>query len=151
MKIRNSRSPCLLVGKWCLALAFGVWIAFGTFGCAPNRSLGVRIKGPDGKWRVEPQVVINSSKVEKKVAVDAIDSRMLKDILQVEVRLRNLSSKQLAFVYRYAWTDDGGFTVESAGNGWKEAWVEGYETKALTGVAPNSRATRFRLEIQEKK
>jgi len=128
-----------------------LFILFAIISCSPNRSMGIRIKGPDGVYHLEPRVVINNRYIEKNISIDAIDSRKIDSgLLQVQVRIRNLSSKQLSFVYRYSWMDENGFSIESAANGWNDAWIEGYETKEFNGIAPSLSATMFRFEIQNK-
>ena len=136
----------------CLLAVMMLLMGAAMVSCAskPNRSLGLRIQNPDGTWRSEPRVIINDRKVEKNMAIDAIDSRVLNGIMRAEVKARNLSSKTLAFAYRFTWADSSGYALESPGGGWREAWIQGYSNEALKGVAPNARATSFRLEVQSK-
>lgn len=126
-----------------------LWIGMIFQGCStPNPSLGVMITNPDGTEKLEPRVVINDSRFRRRIAIDAIESRDRNGLLQVEVRTRNLSSRGLSFVYRFTWTGEKGYAVDSPAGGWETAWFEGYQSNALKGVAPSVRAIQFKLEIQ---
>lgn len=140
----RSRLPVLALCAFAMGLALP--------GCAhTNPSVGWEIKNPDGTVTIERRVVVNDSAFRRHLALDGIDSQMRNGIPLAEVRVRNLSSGTLEFAYRFTWTDASGFAVEGAAGGWERDAIDGFQSKALRGVAPSTRATTFRLEIQPKR
>jgi len=118
---------------------FGLLIAF-TFltGCASNVS-----NVSHGNWHQE----INNSELNSKVMVQNVAKRSLNDLLDVEVRLRNLTDDTLDLEYRFVWLDNGGFSLETTP--WMAVTLSGKQTKAIEQIAHFKNASDFKFEYRE--
>ncbi len=131
-----------------MALALAVLLA-GSLGCAPNRSTGTVVATPAGK-KFEPRIVISDNHVRKSIAVDSVDTRMINDVAQAQVVLRNTTKKAISFVYRFVWTDADGFDVLAGNTVWRDAYIDGFSIFRLAATAPGNKAVAYRIEIQRK-
>lgn len=121
----------------------------GGMACAPNRSTGTKVATPTGK-KFEPRIIINDNRVRKSIAVDSVDCRMVNDVPQAQVVIRNTTKKTISFVYRFVWTDADGFDVPAGNTVWRDAYIEGFSVYRLAATAPSVGASSYRVEIQHK-
>ena len=96
-----------------------------------------------GNWHQE----INDSELNSKVIVQNVAKRRLNDLLNVEVRLRNLTDDVLDLEYRFMWLDDGGFNLETTP--WMAVTLSGKQTKAIEQIAHFKNASDFKFEYRE--
>ena len=96
-----------------------------------------------GNWHQE----INNSELNSKAIVQNVAKRRLNDLLNVEVRLRNLTDDALDLEYRFIWLDNGGFSLETTP--WLRVTLSGRQTKAIEQIAHFKNASDFKFEYRE--
>jgi uncharacterized protein YcfL len=70
------------------------------------------------------------------------------DLLKIQVDVYNSQSEPAQFNYKFEWIDQDGIIVDTPLSIWKTQTIQGGEVISLTAVAPNPRATDFRLKMQ---
>ena len=107
-------------------------------GCASNVSNVLH-----GNWHQE----INNSGLNSKVIVQNVARRKLNNLLDVEVKLRNLTDDTIDLEYRFVWLDNDGFSVETTP--WMPVTLSGRQTKAIEQIAHFKNVSDFKFEYRE--
>ncbi|HVN70403.1 MAG TPA: DUF1425 domain-containing protein [Desulfomonilia bacterium] len=130
------------LGRSFLILTF---FAVACAGTAPN-ILHVQA-GPMGVS--SKQVEINDKYLERNlsfgdVAIKPLDGA---DLFEAQVILKNESSNDLSFEYRFIWYDARGYEVSNVSS-WIPAALGGKESKGFRSAAPGPNAAGFRLMVR---
>lgn len=138
MKMANK--PLWLSG---LGLMFLLTACAGT---APN-VLNVQA-GPDGvsakQVEVHDMFLARTISIGD-VSVQALDSG---NAIEAQVLVRNASSRDVPFEYRFMWYDSKGFEISSA-TAWLPASLGGKETRGFKSAAPARNAAGFRFAVRK--
>ncbi len=119
-------------------------------GCAHSVNTVSRAEPQATPNYVNDQRVITDSTLGRKLGVVSVnDSKVSGDMLKVQVTLENKSSKPQAFTYKFVFIADDGMELSGPTGGWKQVQLQGRETRAISAVATNPRATDFRLSLRE--
>ena len=118
----------------------------GLGGCAVNETATVSPE-PDGS--VKQIIVSNSGFLSANLIIE--DTKMGKagDLLRVQATIKNQSSGDLSFQYKFKWLDKDDFEVAIDGRPWQPLTITGYESKSVQAVAPNPTATSFQILVQD--
>ena len=127
-----------------LVMLLGSFITLG--GCAVNETATVSSE-PDGSMK---QIIVsNSGFLSANLKIE--DTKMGKagDLLRVQATIKNQSSGDLNFQYKFKWLDKDDFEVAIGGRPWQPLTITGYESKSVQAVAPNPTATSFQILVQD--
>ena len=94
-------------------------------------------------------VEIQNSSLAKKVAIKNFNTRVINDLLNVQVEIQNLFDSDQEFQYKFSWFDVTGFEIESEGNSWKTLILHGKETKNVQGLAPNPTVKKYKIVLRQ--
>jgi len=98
---------------------------------------------------VAAQKVIYGMRLEDTLAVESVIQGQREGLLMVQATVRNVTTKDFAFQYKYEWFDGTGFQVSGPSSTWVPRRVQGGEQFELLGVAPTPAVVDFRLKLQE--
>ena len=76
-------------------------------------------------------------------------SRVINDLLQVNMELENGYSHPYNLEYKFSWYDSGGMEIDPGRTAWIPFHLNGRETKSVQGVAPNPSAKAFKIKLRE--
>ncbi|KPX28437.1 MULTISPECIES: YcfL family protein [Pseudomonas syringae group] len=82
----------------------------------------------------------------KNIEVGAMRVARENGFLTVKAQLTNTSSRNKMMYYRFAWLGNDGFPVADE-ESWKSMTLYGSQSAVLPAIAPVTRATDFRIEI----
>lgn len=125
---------------------FVIAVLFALGGCSVYETATVTSE-PDGSKR---QVIVsNSGFLSANLNIE--DTKMGKagDLLRVQATIKNQSSGDLNFQYKFKWLDKDDFEVAIDGRPWQPITITGYESKSVQAVAPNPTATSFQILVQD--
>ena len=138
-----------MVKKLLYLIACGILIS----SCAPvtSSNIGGGQALPQGKgdYAFSNYVLINNRALLRDLQITDIKSRMVNDLMQVQVQVLNKSSRNFSFDYSFRWFDTQGFQVEGVGEHWSLVVINGNEVKSIIGVAPNPEAQQFKVSIRK--
>jgi len=92
---------------------------------------------------------INNSALEGDVIITNMRMRRTGDLLDVQVELTNLTSSDQNIQYKFAWYDDDNFEVDKDGRAWTPILIHGNDKVTMGAVAPNPRASTYKLIVRE--
>ena len=119
-------------------------------GCAHSVNTVSRAEPQATPSYVNDQRVITDATLGRKVAIVSVnDAKVSGNLLKVQVTLENRSSRPQAFTYKFDWIGQDGMELSGPTGGWKQVQLQGRETRAISAVATNPRATDFRLSLRE--
>ena len=104
-----------------------------------------------GDYAFSNFVLINNRALLRDLQITDIKSRMVNDLMQVQVQVLNKSSRNFSFDYSFSWFDADGFQVFGVEGHWTPVQVTGNEVKSLVGVAPTPAARQFKVKIRKSK
>jgi len=113
--------------------------------CATSGVVG-KSDSESGKSEV---VEIQNKSLAKKVSIKEFKSRVINDLLNVQVEIQNNFSSTQEFQYKFSWFDTTGFAIESGGDSWKTLVLHGQESKTVQGLAPNPTAKKFKIVLRK--
>jgi uncharacterized protein YcfL len=67
---------------------------------------------------------------------------------QARAILKNDTSKELKFEYKFVWLDTEGVPLDETDRPWRPAKLAGKDRMTVTGTAPFDRARRFQIQIR---
>jgi len=92
---------------------------------------------------------INNSALEGDVIITNMRMRRTGDLLDVQVELTNLTGSDQNIQYKFAWYDEDNFEVEKDSGAWTPVLIHGNDKVTMNAVAPNSRASTYKLIVRE--
>ncbi|MCL6582952.1 MAG: YcfL family protein [bacterium] len=135
-------------------LLFTVWCLFIS-ACAPvtssNVGSGQALPQGGGNYAFSNFVLINNKALLRDLQITDIKSKMVNNLMQVQVQVLNKTSRTFPFEYSFTWFDASGFQVVGVGEHWTPVIINGNEVKSLNGVAPTGEATQFKVQIRKAK
>ena len=112
--------------------------------CAVNETATVTVE--DGK--VTQIIESNSGVLSDSLRIADTHTGYAGDLLKAQVSIKNDSSDDLSFSYKFKWLDKAGFEIAIDGRPWSPLNITAYETKSVQAVAPNPTATTFNIMVQ---
>ncbi|MEW6380957.1 MAG: DUF1425 domain-containing protein [bacterium] len=104
-----------------------------------------------GSYAFSNFVIINNKALLRDLQITDIKSRMVDNLMQVQVQVLNKTSRTFSFDYSFSWFDASGFQVVGVGEHWTPVVINGNEVKSLNGVAPTPQASQFKVQIRKSK
>ena len=69
--------------------------------------------------------------------------------MRTQIEGENLSGSYKQLEYKIVWLDDDGFVIKSILSNWRKFSAEANQPFYITNIAPNAKASDFRLYIRE--
>lgn len=116
-------------------------------GCATS---GIEATGkPGADPEFAKHLVIHNEPLADKIIITDMQSRMRGDLLQVNVVLTNLSSRDQNIQYRFSWYDANNFEVEQGSRAWTPVTLHGNASFSMQAVAPNATVKTYKVNVRE--
>lgn len=130
--------------------ADGLMFAALVAGCATTSGIeatGKTAYSDEGARTLSQQVLIQNTSLGSDIAVTALQSDRVGDMMRAQATLTSKTSSTLKVQYRFVWFSAAGMELNS-NSAWKPLIVYGKESKTIQGVAPDPRAASFKLAIR---
>ena len=115
-------------------------------GCSTS---GIEAIGQPDDAEIKKHLLIHSDALAKKITISDMRSREVGGLLEVNLKLTNLTSSDKAVAYRFSWFDGDEFEVEPATDAWTPVNLHGAQNMTVRGVAPNGSVKSYRLNVKE--
>lgn len=127
-------------------------ILLGAAGCSRNRSVNMAVPAiPGGAPKIMAhRQVISNAKLRHLLSVDYLNTDRVGNLIRVQARLTNHTSKTLAIEYRFEWLDDKGMLVPTPASRWIIRHLGGGETIFISAVAPSPKVADFLLKFRRR-
>ena len=116
-------------------------IGFGLIGCTPQTINSVSVRADGNEW------IVTDPKLGEITSLGRVTQVREGDLLRVQVEVNNRTDRRQGIHYQFIWMDAAGIVLQSPFDRHDE-WLEGRQTLAINGVAPDARATQCRLELK---
>lgn len=90
-----------------------------------------------------------SLQMRSRITIADLRQRMVNDLLQVSVDLKNEWQSQLDFQYQFRFYDKDGFEVSSEARPWTPIVMGGKDVKTVQATAPNPSAKFFKIVVKD--
>ena len=126
-------------------MAIAVALALGVVGCVETAGTRVTIDTDTG----DASVLECSTRLAGKVRVVRMTYADVAGIRKATVTLESLTHKRLDLQARMVWADADGSDVDADGKPFRALVVDGRDVTTFTGMAPNDRCVKARLQVRE--
>ncbi len=97
---------------------------------------------------IKKHLLIHNEALAKKITISDMRSREVGGLLEVSLKLTNLTRNDKEVSYRFSWFDHDEFEVEAGTDGWTPVSLHGAQSVSVYGVAPNSSVKSYRLNVK---
>ena len=94
-------------------------------------------------------VEIQNKSLAKKVSIKDFKTRIVNDLLNVQVEIESNFNSTQEFQYKFSWFDTTGFAVDSEASAWNSIVLHGKESKTVQALAPNPAARKFKIVLRK--
>ena len=115
-------------------------------GCATS---GIEAIGKPTDPEIRKHLIIHNEPLADKITISEMRSRMAGDLMEVDVTLANLSSRDINLQYRFSWYDADDFEVEQGKHAWTPITLHGYANASVKAVAPNASVKTYKVNVRE--
>ena len=126
-------------------MAIAAALALGVAGCVETAGTRVTIDTDTG----DASVLECSTRLAGKVRVVRMTYGDVAGIRKATVTLESLTHKRLDLQARMVWADADGSDVDADGKPFRALVVDGRDVTTFTGMAPNDRCVKARLQVRE--
>lgn len=126
-------------------MAIAAALALGVAGCVETAGTRVTIDTDTG----DASVLECSTRLADKVRVVRMTYGDVAGIRKATVTLESLTHKRLDLQARMVWADADGSDVDADGKPFRALVVDGRDVTTFTGMAPNDRCVKARLQVRE--
>ena len=126
-------------------MAIAAALALGVAGCVETAGTRVTIDTDTG----DASVLECSTRLAGKVRVVRMTYGDVAGIRKATVTLESLAHKRLDLQARMVWADADGSDVDADGKPFRALVVDGRDVTTFTGMAPNDRCVKARLQVRE--
>lgn len=114
-------------------------------GCSTS---GIEAIGKPDDPEVKKHLLIHNDALANKITISEMRSREVGGLLEVNLKLSNLTSRDKSVAYRFSWFDADEFEVEPGTDPWTPVNLHGAQSISVHGVAPNGSVTSYRLNVK---
>ncbi len=114
-------------------------------GCSTS---GIEAIGKPDDADVKKHLLIHNDALAKNITISDMRSREVGGLLEVNLKLTNLTSSDKAVAYRFSWFDGDEFEVEIGTDAWTPVSLHGAQSMSVHGVAPNGSVKSYRLNVK---
>lgn len=123
-------------------------LALGVVGCVETAGTRITIDTRTG----DAKVLECSSRLADRVQVRSVSySDASEGIMRATVTIESTTHKRLDLQARMVWMDADGAEIDPDAKSFRAIVLDGMDTTTITGVAPNSRAVKAKIQIRETK
>jgi uncharacterized protein YcfL len=83
------------------------------------------------------QIAVNSKVLGSRVQVQECNFGKRNELLQAQMRIQNVTQKDMQFEYRFRWVTKDGMEVASGMSTWLPVSIRAKETALINAIAPN--------------
>lgn len=99
---------------------------------------------------VNDRRIVTDSTLENRASItNVVEGRNANNLLQVQLDLNNTSRFRQSVRYTFEWFNSNGILVDTTASNWQLLTLNGGESRAILGVAPNPAVVDFRFKIIE--
>ena len=113
--------------------------------CATSGVVGTSDSASDKSEIVE----IQNKSLAKKVSIKDFKTRVVNDLLNVQVEIENNFDSTQEFQYKFSWFDRTGFALDSEASTWNAIVLHGKEVKTVQALGPNPAARKFKIVLRK--
>ena len=115
-------------------------------GCAETRGTRVTIDTDSG----EASVLENSYRLSNRVKVRKVTyGEASEGIRRATVTLESVTKRRQRLQARMVWMDAEGTEIDAVSKPYRAIVIDGNDVQTFTGIAPNERAVKAKLQIRE--
>lgn len=115
-------------------------------GCAETRGTRVTLDTESG----EASILENSYRLSNRVKVrKVVYGEAGEGIRRATVTLESVTKRRQRIQVRMVWMDAEGTEIDADSKPYRTLILDGNDTQTFTGVAPNERATKAKVQIRE--
>jgi uncharacterized protein YcfL len=112
-------------------------------GCVDTAGTTVRTDHATGA----AQIFEDSARVRDWLDVLSVNYNQVNGLNRVVVSVQSRKHRRIRLAYRISWFDGDGMEIDGDAKTQRELIIEGRDTVALTGVAPNAKAVTSKLRV----
>jgi len=131
--------------KMVLNAAMLLGVSSVMLGCAVNETATVTVDGNNVTQVIES----NNGALASDLSIADTHTGYAGNLLKAQVGIRNDSSDDLSFQYKFKWLDKSGFEVGIDGRPWIPITITPFETKTVQAIAPNPSVNAFKILVQD--
>ena len=120
-------------------------LAAACAGCAETAGTRVTVDTLTG----EASVLECSTRLANRLRVVKVTYGDIDGIKRATATIESLTHRRQDLQARMVWTDDEGTEIDADGKPFRAMTLDGNDIATFTGIAPNDRCTRARLQIRE--
>ena len=131
-----------------------VFIVFLNFSCNSTNPVYQATKEDPADPSLLPDLkrVYMDGGLEKDLAVVSINQgNANKDLLRIQVNLKNLTKKSMNLIYKIEWMNEDGIVFNDSSSVWMPLSLRGAEIVAVQSIASSPLAKNFWLKVQRAK
>lgn len=128
------------------ALVINVSLCALLAGCATS---GLEMQVNPNAENDQKHLIIHNDSLANKITINAVQTRMVGEQLEVHLSIQNLTNRDKKVQYRFAWFDAENFEVESGTESWTPIVLHGAAQMNIRGLAPNTSVQSFKLVVRE--
>ncbi|MGA1870400.1 MAG: DUF1425 domain-containing protein [bacterium] len=129
---------------------FLIFIFMGCSSCVRTGALSQNTTNARDKYEINPHIIVHNNTLARSVQIVALHSRVVNNVRQVWVQVKNTQDSDLACEYRFQWLDKKNSEIKEGAEQWRPALLYGQEVKTLVSVSPHPSAEIFKIHMREK-
>lgn len=130
------------MNRYCLYALLIVWLS----GCATS---GLEmVADPDAEVN-QKHLIIHNDSLASQVIITSVQTRTINNLLEANLTIKNLTSRDKHMQYRFSWFDADKFEVEAGVENWVPIIMHGAAEVNIKGLAPNETVRSFKLNVRE--
>ena len=137
--------------KWAWSLMAAAAVAALAAGCAAPNTSGITVGvEADEAGNLQELLQVDNNKLARQLKVlDMSVGQTKNGLMKASLKLQSNLNKDFTAQSKFAWFDAEGAEIDPDGDPWRPLVLHGKETRTIQGVAPNGRATTFKLRVRQ--
>ena len=150
---KNMKFSFTFLFRFLFLCSFHALLGICFYGCAGNQvvSSTKEIASEDNTEPSIKNIEFQGDLKGKLQAVGFTQGVVNDDLVKIQVRLENLTKKEINLNYKFEWLDEKKFVIKDSALAWSALYLRGGEIVNIQSVASSSRAKNFYLKIQKAK
>ena len=134
---------------WSL-LILAAMVAALSAGCASPNTSGTTVGvETDADGNMQDILQTDNAKLARQLKVADLTVGQTKNgLMKASVKLTSALNKDVVAQSKFAWFDADGAEIDPDTDPWRPLLLHGKETRMIQGVAPNEKATAFKLRVR---
>ena len=94
------------------------------------------------------EVLVGRDGLDKNIKIQNYLSRNNNGLLEVQVDLKNTTSRDIAIEYSFEWLDADNFKIDTPIEHWVPVTLNGKHVRVVTAIAPRPGAKTFKIHVR---